>query len=186
MGSAEAAAAVSPSLDLTEAPVPAASPGPSSRQQQFTQTFGVAPSEQLYNPYEGGPPIWSWARPLFAARRNPFFVDCMKSPALRGGRISGHSSSKPAPWQSCRCCLPPLPRAVRCAAAVPSAHLHMGDPSSPRSPVLPTKALPARAPQGWALRLTAARHAAPSASPSSPSSFSARRRWCTGAAGART
>lgn len=53
MSSAEAAAAVSPSLDLTEAPVPAASPGPSSRQQQFTQTFGVAPSEQLYNPYEG-------------------------------------------------------------------------------------------------------------------------------------
>lgn len=51
MSSAEAAAAVSPSLDLTEAP--AAVPGPSSRQQNFQKTFGVAPSDQLYNPYEG-------------------------------------------------------------------------------------------------------------------------------------
>lgn len=53
VSSAEAAAAVSASsLDLTEvAPAPA---GPSSRQQQFTKQFGVAPSEELYNPYEGG------------------------------------------------------------------------------------------------------------------------------------
>jgi len=53
VSSAEAAAAVSPSLDLTEAPAPAAVPGPSARQQQFTKTFGVAASDQLYNPYEG-------------------------------------------------------------------------------------------------------------------------------------
>lgn len=56
VSSAEAAAAVSPSLDLTEhaaAPPAAAAPGPSARQQQFTKQFGVAASEGLYNPYEG-------------------------------------------------------------------------------------------------------------------------------------
>jgi hypothetical protein len=52
VSSAEAAAAVSPSLDLTEAPA-APVAGPSSREQTFQKTFGVAPSEQLYNPYEG-------------------------------------------------------------------------------------------------------------------------------------
>lgn len=72
MSSAEAAAAVSPSLDLTEAPVPAASPGPSSRQQQFTQTFGVAPSEQLYNPYEGGTAVPSMCPPLNSSASKPF------------------------------------------------------------------------------------------------------------------
>lgn len=50
MSSAEAAAAVSPSLDLTEAPTP--SFGASTRQKDFEKTFG-APAEQLYNPYEG-------------------------------------------------------------------------------------------------------------------------------------
>jgi hypothetical protein len=52
VSSSEAAAAVSPSLDLTEAPaaVPASS---SARSQEFTKTFGVSPSDQLYNPYEG-------------------------------------------------------------------------------------------------------------------------------------
>ncbi|EFN51953.1 hypothetical protein CHLNCDRAFT_139623 [Chlorella variabilis] len=51
VSSAEAAAQVSPSLDLTEGP--AAGPGASARQQTFQKTFGVAPSDQLYNPYEG-------------------------------------------------------------------------------------------------------------------------------------
>ena len=50
VSSAEAAAAVSPSLDLTEQH---AAPGPSARQQAFTKQFGVGTSEQLYNPYEG-------------------------------------------------------------------------------------------------------------------------------------
>lgn len=50
VSTAQAAAAVSPTLDLTEA---AAAPGPSSRQQQFSKTFGVPSSESLYNPYEG-------------------------------------------------------------------------------------------------------------------------------------
>ncbi|KAI7841779.1 hypothetical protein COHA_004644 [Chlorella ohadii] len=51
VSSAEAAAQVSPSLDLTEA-APTALPS-TSQQQQFGKQFGVAPSEQLYNPYEG-------------------------------------------------------------------------------------------------------------------------------------
>ncbi len=50
VSSAEAAAQVSPSLDLTEA-APTALPS-TSQQQQFGKQFGVAPSEQLYNPYE--------------------------------------------------------------------------------------------------------------------------------------
>ncbi|PSC70793.1 chlorophyllide a oxygenase [Micractinium conductrix] len=53
MSSAEAAAAVSPSLDLTEHAGAPAQAGPSARQQQFTKTFGVPASEQLYNPYDG-------------------------------------------------------------------------------------------------------------------------------------
>lgn len=59
ISSAEAANAVSASsLDLTEH---AAAPGPSARQQQFSKQFGVAPSDQLYNPYEGGR-MWGMAR----------------------------------------------------------------------------------------------------------------------------
>lgn len=50
VSSAEAAAQVSPSLDLTEA-APAAAPT-TSRQQEFSKQFGVAASDQLYNPYE--------------------------------------------------------------------------------------------------------------------------------------
>ena len=51
VSSAEAAAQVSPSLDLTEA-APSALPSTSQQPQFGKQTFGAAPSEQLYNPYE--------------------------------------------------------------------------------------------------------------------------------------
>lgn len=77
VSSAEAAAAVNPSLDLTE-PHPAAAPGPSARQQQFSKTFGVAPSEQLYNPYDGAPPhMATCLLPFPIWLQNPSRVGCL-------------------------------------------------------------------------------------------------------------
>lgn len=88
VSSAEAAAQVSPSLDLTEGP--AAGPGASARQQTFQKTFGVAPSDQLYNPYEGErmrPP----ARPGTANPTLAAMLGSISMPArYRRGPLAGY------------------------------------------------------------------------------------------------
>jgi hypothetical protein len=139
MSSAEAAAAVSPSLDLTERP--SAPAGPSSRSQEFQKTFGVAPSDSLYNPYEGALPP--------AKLTLTMHVHALSYPARRG-----------------------LPRRRRQSVTPPAAF-------SP-SALWPL--------QAWVRRLIDERRLAEALSgyPSSQSSYSQRRRWCTAAAGAKT
>lgn len=111
VSSAEAAAQVSPSLDLTEA-APSALPSTSQQPQFGKQTFGAAPSEQLYNPYE--------------VRRHSGLPGACSRKTLPG-RVLGatcpargwrHAPSKPGRPPA----IPPLPPAAsrRCCGARPA------------------------------------------------------------------
>ena len=95
MSSAEAAAAVSPSLDLTEHAGAPAQAGPSARQQQFTKTFGVPASEQLYNPYDGARGLGGWGGAGGGGDTCGAACRCRAAAARRLGRgaTTGHAVS---------------------------------------------------------------------------------------------
>lgn len=120
VSSAEAAAAVSPSLDLTEQP---AAPGPSARQQAFSKQFGVAASEELYNPYEGelgrGAQLGGSRRPL---RIKPYACG-------RQGRRQGPGAPQGAPTMAGR---PPAATAAAACRLPPAGQpcVLCADPSS--------------------------------------------------------
>lgn len=170
MSSAEAAAAVSPSLDLTEQP---AAPGPSARQQAFSKQFGVAASEELYNPYEGEfglprpigglPPasahktLRMWARGMQSVPRHA------AGSAQRGGAAAAAAGPAPA---ACKAPCGPHPLCAHPLACLRSPSVH------------PT--------QAWARRWIGGRCGAASGCPDSPSFCSVRRRWCISARGPRT
>lgn len=96
VSSAEAAAGVSPNLDLTEhsaAPGAATAPavaGPSARQQAFTKQFGVSASDQLYNPYDGEFAMRSAIGSAFAAGEtqtlHPWETTSVSAARLAAGR----------------------------------------------------------------------------------------------------
>lgn len=118
VSSAEAAAQVSPSLDLTEA-APAAVPS-TSQQPQFGKQFGAAPSEQLYNPYEVRRRFWGSPGPCGhetlpgGARVVVWCARGRRRAPSRPGRAPATLPPPPAASRRCRGSTPRRPCLLPC------------------------------------------------------------------------